>query len=159
MWQSRSASFDLRISVETKRMVDLYPVLLIATPSGRKCVYLLSAPQLSCSVNCCTSTIECPISNNRLVASCLRSWECRSLISSTRHALVKAAPIVFGSKGKTRSLLCFCRTTISHASCVYLNLRNSSLSEGCFKFRTMPVRVSSSLSPTNKLVISLCRRA
>ena len=45
----------------------------IATVSGRKCVYLLNVPQLSCSVNCCTSTIEYPVSNSRLVASCLRS--------------------------------------------------------------------------------------
>ena len=44
-----------------------------STCSGRKRVYRLKVPQLSCNVNCCTSTMEYPASNNRLVASCRRS--------------------------------------------------------------------------------------
>lgn len=37
---------------------ELHTGYRIWTASGRRCVYLLNVPQLSCRVNCCTSTIE-----------------------------------------------------------------------------------------------------
>ena len=60
-----------------------------------------------------------PSFNSRLVASCRRSWNLRSLILRSLHARVNAAPSEFGLYANTRLLLRekgICSRRIAHAS-------------------------------------------
>lgn len=63
-------------------------------------VALQRGPRLV-QVKCATSGMSKPVSNRREVASCRRSWKCRSLRPSRRTARVKAAPIDFELYGNT----------------------------------------------------------